>query len=208
MYCTTGLRKYAFCYFRCFKQPGRGPVMLTVPLSSEVYCQLYTHTIILVAMGGCPQTCMIKQRAASRVLRSHSAPHIRIPIFLAHSALKIPLCSCVGARKCPQDRICEHIRLCGRLLAVYYILVATGECPQTCMNKPRAAPLLRALASLHTFAPRPAAGAFHAFALLCAHVWALANVRKTGYASISVFAAACSLFITYLWPRASARKHV
>jgi hypothetical protein len=26
-------------------------------------------------------------------------------------------------------------------------------------------------------------------------VWALANVRKTGYASISVFAAACSLFI-------------
>ena len=63
------------------------------------------------------------------------------------------------------------------------------------MNKPRAAPLLRALASLHTFAPRPAAGAFHAFALLCAHVWALANVRKTGYASISVFAAACSLFI-------------
>ena len=66
MYCTTGLRKYAFCYFRCFKQPGRGPVMLTVPLSSEVYCQLYTHTIILVAMGECPQTCMIKARIAPR----------------------------------------------------------------------------------------------------------------------------------------------
>ena len=118
MYCTTGLRKYAFCYFRCFKQPGRGPVMLTVPLSSEVYCQLYLHIIILVAMGGCPQTCMIKLRAASRVPRSHSAPHIRITGLFAHSSQK----------------------------------------------------------SLH------------------AHVWALANVRKTGYASISVFAAACSLF--------------
>ena len=74
--------------------------------------------IILVAMGGCPQTCMIKPRAASRVPRSHSAPPIRIPIFFAHSAQKISLCSCVGARKCPQDRICKHIRLCGRLLAV------------------------------------------------------------------------------------------
>ena len=44
---------------------------------------------------------------------------------------------------------------------------AMTSCSQICMNKLRAAPLLRALA----------------------------NVRKTGYASISVFAAACSLFI-------------
>ena len=54
--------------------------------------------------------------------------------------------------------------------------------------------MLRTPAMLHTFAPRPATGAGRAFALLCAHVWALANVRKTGYAGISVFAAACSLF--------------
>ena len=54
--------------------------------------------------------------------------------------------------------------------------------------------MLRTPAMLHPFAPRPAAGASRAFALQCAHVWALANVRKTGYAGISVFASACSLF--------------
>ena len=67
-------------------------------------------------------------------------------------------------------------------------LRAASSVPRS--HKPRSG-----LLSLHTFAPRPASGAFRAFALLCAHVWALANVRKTGYASISVFAAACSLFI-------------
>ncbi|MBR3188697.1 MAG: hypothetical protein IKF59_11755, partial [Lachnospiraceae bacterium] len=41
----------------------------------------------------------------------------------------------------------------------------------------------------------PRFGRLGGLALLCTHVWALANVRKTGYASISVFAAACSLFI-------------
>ena len=55
----------------------------------------------------------------------------------------------------------------------FFILVAMGECPQTYMIKARIAPRSGAPAMLHTFAPRLAAGASRAFALLCAHVWAL-----------------------------------
>ena len=51
----------------------------------------------------------------------------------------------------------------------------------------------RALTALHPFASRSFLRILRKKSLY-AHVWALANVRKTGYASISVFAAACSLF--------------
>ena len=70
-----------------------------------------------------------------------------------------------------------------------------GGCPQTCMNKLRAASRVpRSRIAPHIRTP-PRFGRPGGLALLCTHVWALANVRKTGYASISVFAAACSLFI-------------
>jgi len=69
-----------------------------------------------------------------------------------------------------------------------------GKCPQTFMIKLRAAPRVpRFRIAPHIHTP-PRGGRSGGLALLCVHVWALANVRKTGYASISVFAAACSLF--------------
>ena len=74
------------------------------------------------------------------------------PIFFAHSSQKISPCSCVGARKCPQDRICEHIRFCGRLLAVYSYFSTITSCSQTRMNKLRIAPRSGAPAMLHPFA--------------------------------------------------------
>jgi hypothetical protein len=63
------------------------------------------------------------------------------------------------------------------------------------MNKLRAAsrvPRSRIAPPIRT---PPRGGRLGGLALLCTHVWALANVRKTGYAGISVFASACSLFI-------------
>ena len=91
------------------------------------------HMFIFVAMGECPQTCMNKLRAAPllRVLANHvvvcyrpthSHPAPRRPLWRPCVALmhaKQYIAHSVGARKCPQDRICKHIRLCGRLLAVY-----------------------------------------------------------------------------------------
>ena len=151
--------------------------------------------IILAVMSIAHRLTCKKLRVLSRLRRSQPAPNIRNPAPLR--TLRCPCVassSCLALGKCPQmlERT-RHLRPLSSLLLTYFS--AMTSCSQTCMNKLRAAPLLRALASLHTFAPRPASGAFRAFALLCAHVWALANVRKTGYASISVFAAACSLFI-------------
>jgi hypothetical protein len=63
------------------------------------------------------------------------------------------------------------------------------------MIKARIAPRFGAPAMLHTFAPRLAAAALAALrcsVLMCGRS---EYVRKTGYASISVFAPACSLFI-------------
>ena len=58
------------------------------------------------------------------------------------------------------------------------ILVAMGECPQTCMIKARIAPRFGAPAMLHTFVPRPAAAALAALrcsVLMCGRS---ENVRK------------------------------
>ena len=71
-----------------------------------------------------------------------------------------------------------------------FMLVVMGGCLQTCMIKARIAPRFGAPAMLHTFAPRLAAAALAALrcsVLMCGRS---ENVRKTGYASISVFAAA------------------
>ena len=76
-----------------------------------------------------------------------------------------------------------------------FMLVVMGGCLQTCMIKARIAPRFGAPAMLHTFAPRLAAAALAALrcsVLMCGRS---ENVRKTGYASISVFAAA---FLTAL----------
>ncbi|MDO4407443.1 MAG: hypothetical protein Q4C16_00700, partial [Eubacteriales bacterium] len=76
-----------------------------------------------------------------------------------------------------------------------FMLVVMGGCLQTCMIKARIAPRFGAPAMLHTFAPRLAAAALAALrcsVLMCGRS---ENVRKIGYASISVFAAA---FLTAL----------
>ena len=47
-----------------------------------VLSELYFQNFILVAMGGCPQTCMNKLRVAPRHGRSRIAPTIRNPFVL------------------------------------------------------------------------------------------------------------------------------
>ena len=137
-------------------------------------------------MGGCPQTCMIKPRAASRVPRSHSAPPIRIPIFFAHSAQKISLCSCVGARKMSANARASSA-FAPAFLAALIILVVMGECPQTCMNKLRIAPRSGAPAMLHTFVPRPASAALAALrcsVLMCGRSQMSARPDMQAYPSL------------------------
>ena len=153
-------------------------------------------------------TCK-KLRVLSRLRRSQPAPNIRNPAPLR--TLRCPCVassSCLALGKCPQmlERT-RHLRPLSSLLLTYFS--AMTSCSQTCMNKLRAAPLLRALTNHVVVCYRPthshpAPLQARSAPLRCYDglrsntlliVWALANVRKTGYARISVFAAACSLFI-------------
>ena len=147
----------------------KGVFVQTAKLIRKRTCIL--PAVILAAMRGHSRTCLNKLRAAP-LLRALASLHI----FAHRPAAAAP----------------AVLRSLARCLFILTVIISHS---QTCMNKLRIAPRSGAPAMLHTFAPRPAAGAFRAFALLCAHVWALANVRKTGYAGISVFASACSLFI-------------
>ena len=96
-----------------------------------------------------------KLRVLSRLRRSQPAPNIRNP-----APLRTPWCPCVASSsclalgKCPQmpERV-RHLRPLSSLLLTYFS--AMTSCSQTCMNKLRAAPLLRALANHVVVCYRP-----------------------------------------------------
>ena len=83
-----------------------------------------------------------------------------------------------------------------------FILVAMGECPQTCMNKLRIAPRSGAPAMLHTFVPRPASAALAALrcsVLMCGRSQMSARPDMQAYPSLRPLAR-CLFILIFLSP--------
>ena len=70
---------------------------------------------------------MNKATHCSALWRSRNAPHIRIPIFFAHSAQKISLCSCVGARKMSANARASSAFASAFLAALFLLLLCFKE---------------------------------------------------------------------------------
>ena len=168
---------------------------------------------ILVAMGECPQIYMIKARIAPRSGAS----------AMLHTFAPRPAAAALAALRC-SDGLRSSTLLIGwaltnrkrfvkmsanarassafaaAFLAALIILVAMGACLQTCMIKLCAAPLLRALASLHTFAPRPAAAALAALrcsVLMCGRSQMSARPDMRAYPSLRPLARCLIILIYY-----------
>ena len=155
----------------------KGVFVQTAKLIRKRTCIL--PAVILAAMRGHSRTCLNKLRAAP-LLRALASLHI----FAHRPAAAAP----------------AVLRSLARCL---FILVAMGECPQTCMNKLRIAPRSGAPAMLHTFVPRPASAALAALrcsVLMCGRSQMSARPDMQAYPSLRplarclfILAAACLL---------------
>ena len=124
------------------------------------------------------------------------------PAAAALAALRCSVLMCGRSQMSARPDMRGISVFCGRLLAVSYILVAMGRCPQTCMIKLRIAPRFGAPAMLHPFAPRPAAAALAALrcsVLMCGRSQMSARPDMRAYPSLRPLARCLIILSDYLY---------